>query len=264
MSRAIVRRADPVERLADHFLRLVAENRHCARIPDRDQAVLVGAHQAIAERHGDPLEAPFGDAAQQAAEVDLVERHGGEIGGDGDMPERGIEDDGELGLQQHGARSAATARPTRTTTRTLADRRRHSTTISSAIKPSPPSVSDAGRGAQHAALQDRFRGQHLQLRARNDAAVRHAEPVAELDRGRADDDLLALELLQGGGIAAQHVHIGDRRQRFRPDAEIDPQRLFVALVLARQQRADRRQKFAVQQSRRTNSAAPARPARPRH
>ena len=97
------RGADPVERLADHVLGLVAENRHRARIPDRDQAVLIGADQAVAERHGDPLEAPFGDAAEQAAEVDLVERHGGEIGGDGQMPERGVEDDGELGLQQHRA-----------------------------------------------------------------------------------------------------------------------------------------------------------------
>ena len=99
---------------------------------------------------------------KQAPKVDLVERHRGEIGGDGEMPERGVEDDGELRLQQHRAEFGRGREADQHTTRQLADRRRHITSISSAMKPSPPSVSEARRGAQHAALQDRFRRQHLQ------------------------------------------------------------------------------------------------------
>ena len=49
---------------------------------------------------------------------------------------------------------------------------------------------------QHAILQDRFRGQHLQLRAGDDTAARHAEAIAELDRGGSNDGFLALETIE--------------------------------------------------------------------
>ena len=95
--------ADPVEWLADHVAGLVAENRHGARVPQRDQAVAVGAYQTVAERHGDPLEAAFGDPAQQASKIDLVERHRGKVGGDGHVADEVSGTNGELRLQQHGA-----------------------------------------------------------------------------------------------------------------------------------------------------------------
>ena len=46
------------------FPSAVAEDRDRARVPHRDQAVLIGADQAIAERHRDPLEAALRDAAR--------------------------------------------------------------------------------------------------------------------------------------------------------------------------------------------------------
>jgi hypothetical protein len=64
---------------------------------------VVEANQAVAERHRDSLKALFRDPAEQAAKVDFVQRRDGEIGRDGDVPERGIENDGELCLQQRGA-----------------------------------------------------------------------------------------------------------------------------------------------------------------
>jgi hypothetical protein len=47
----------------------------------------------------------------------------------------------------------------------------------------------------------------LELRAGDHPAVRNAEAIAEFDRGSADDDLFALELFQGCGIAAQDIYI---------------------------------------------------------
>ena len=53
--------------------------------------VLVGAHQPVADRHRDPLEAALGNMAQQAAKVDLVERGGRQIGDQRDLQQRGVE-----------------------------------------------------------------------------------------------------------------------------------------------------------------------------
>ena len=72
---------------------------------------------------------------------------------------------------------------------------------------------DAGGAMQCAALQDRFGGECLQDCARNDMAIRNIKPIAELNRCCADNDLFVLKLFQRGKIAAQYVHIGDRRQR---------------------------------------------------
>ena len=58
--------ANPFERLADHFRRVVAEDRSRAGIPHRDPVLVVGADQAVAERHRDALKAALGDAAQQS------------------------------------------------------------------------------------------------------------------------------------------------------------------------------------------------------
>jgi hypothetical protein len=70
---AIARGADPVDRLADHFGRLVAENRHGPRVPNRDQPIPVGANQTITKRHSDALKTPVRNTHQQAAEIDLID-----------------------------------------------------------------------------------------------------------------------------------------------------------------------------------------------
>ena len=75
--------------------------------------------------------------------------------------------------------------------------------------PSPPSVTISDDVLQHPALQNRLGGQHLQDWAWNYTAIRHIEPVAELDRRCADNDFLVLELFQGSWIAAQNIHIGN-------------------------------------------------------
>ncbi|MFK4649532.1 hypothetical protein ABIF96_008106 [Bradyrhizobium ottawaense] len=74
---------------------------------------------------------------------------------------------------------------------------------------------------QHPALEDRFCGQRLEDRPRDDPAVGNAEPVTELERSGADDDLLASHLVESRGIAAQRVDIGDARNGGCTKAEVD-------------------------------------------
>ena len=57
---------------------------------------------------------------------------------------------------------------------------------------------------------------------------------------------LSLSLCVAAGSPRSTSTIGDGGQGFRPDAEIDAQRRFAALVLAGEQRADRRQKLTVE------------------
>ena len=61
------------------------------------------------------------------------------------------------------------------------------------MMPSPQSY-DVGGDVQHAVLQDQLGGQHLQDWARNHMAIRHVEPVAQLDRRCADYDFFVLKL----------------------------------------------------------------------
>src|SRR5262249_55317002 len=57
--------ADAAERPAQHLVRRVAENGAGGRVPDGDQAGLVDADEAVAERHRDLPEAPFLGATQE-------------------------------------------------------------------------------------------------------------------------------------------------------------------------------------------------------
>src|SRR5689334_18219547 len=82
---------EAAERPAEHFLRRIAENGARRWIPDRDHAGLIGAYEAVAERHGDLSEASLLGAAEQATQIDLVDCHGHEIARNGDLPERAIE-----------------------------------------------------------------------------------------------------------------------------------------------------------------------------
>ena len=50
-----------------------------------------------------------------------------------------------------------------------------------------------------------FGRDRLQHRTRDNAAVGDAEAITEFERGAADDDLLALEAVQGCRVAAQYV-----------------------------------------------------------
>ena len=110
-----------------------------------------------------------------------------------------------------------------------AERRRHASIMASdQHEQARPSVTAVGRPVQRAVLQDRFGRQRLQHRAGDNAAVRNAEAVAELERGAADDDLLALQPAQRRRIAAQHVDVGDLRDRGGADAEIDQERRALA------------------------------------
>ena len=126
--------------LADHLLGLIAEDRGRAGIPHRDQVVGVGADQAVAERHRDALEAALGDPAEQGADVDFVERDGGDVDDDGDMEQRGVENERELRLQQR--RRPPRSRPplrASSATRRPAERRRQVSIMISA------SSSEAGQ-----------------------------------------------------------------------------------------------------------------------
>src|SRR5215470_4146231 len=105
---------------------------------------------------------------------------------------------------------------------------------------------DARGYLRRAALQDRLGGKRMQKRTRDHLAVRRGDPVAELDRGPADDRPLALELLDDRSIAAQHVHVRYHWYRVGANAEVDQMPPFLGLELPRQQAADRRQELAVQ------------------
>ena len=99
---------------------------------------------------------------------------------------------------------------------------------------------------QRAVLQQRFRGQCLQHGAGHDHAVRDAEAIAEFERRAADDDLLALQLLQCRRVAAQDVgkgHFGDSRG---PDAEVDQKGRALFIVLAGEHGGHCGHEFAVQ------------------
>ncbi len=96
--------ANRLERLTDHVLGAIAEHRGRAGVPHRDAVVGVGADQAVAERHRDALEAALRDTAEQGADVDLVERDGGDVGDDGDMEQRGVEHERKIGLQHDAGR----------------------------------------------------------------------------------------------------------------------------------------------------------------
>ena len=74
---------------------------------------------------------------------------------------------------------------------------------------------------QHTVLQDQFGCDCLQHRTGDNAAVGDAEAVTEFERGAADDDLLALEAVQGCRVAAQYVDEGDLWNRRGADAEVD-------------------------------------------
>ena len=92
--------ADRLERPADHLGRIVAEDRHRARIPHRDQVVLIGTYQAVAQRHRDALKAALGDPAEQIPEIDFVERDRGHVDDDRGMQQRRIENERKICLQQ--------------------------------------------------------------------------------------------------------------------------------------------------------------------
>ena len=73
-------------------------------------------------------------------------------------------------------------------------------------------------------LQHRLGGKGLQHRPGHDLAVGNTEAVAKLERGAADNDLPALQLCQGCGIATQYVNKGDRRHGTGANAEVDQER----------------------------------------
>jgi hypothetical protein len=102
LHRHVRARANPVERLADHLARLIAEDRHRALVPQGDQSVLIGAYQAVTEQHGDALEAPFRDPAKQAEKVDLIEGDRRQIGADDQVKQGCIEADREYALHHTG------------------------------------------------------------------------------------------------------------------------------------------------------------------
>ena len=239
--------ANQVERLADHFLRLVAEDRRRAGIPDRDQMVLVGADQAVAERHRDALEAALGDPAQHVAEIDFVERNGAEIDDDGDVEQRGIEHERPFRLQQDrpGLDGERPFRPSRPTRRP-ADSRRHDTIMTSARMPSPTSVtiSDVHCSA-------RF------CRINSAASVCSVgpdtiSPFGTLKRSPSSSAVppmmtfLSFSRLQRRLVAAQHVDVGNLRDRVAADAEIDQERRALLVILSGQHRAHRGQEFAIE------------------
>ena len=91
--------ANLVERPSDHLLGQIAEDRGRAGIPDRDQVIGIGADQAVAERHRHALKAVLGHPAEQVADVDFVECDGGDVDDDGDLKQRGVENERECGLQ---------------------------------------------------------------------------------------------------------------------------------------------------------------------
>ena len=201
-------RANLVERTADHLLGQIAEDRGRAGIPDRDQVIGIGADQAVAERHRHALKAALGDPAEQIADVDFVERDGRDVDDDGDMKQRGVENERECRLQGKCAGLDGDRR---------CEQQRHALAGGKAApreqheqgEQSEAGQRDDGRSPlQRAVLQQRFRGQRLQHGSGQDDAVRDAEAVAEFERGAADDDLLALQFLQRRRVAAQHVDKG--------------------------------------------------------
>ena len=142
--------------------------------------------------------------------------------------------------------SIASAAPSSTATRSPTERRRHMAPIRSAMRPIPASVTaiEELRSARPCRIDSA--ASVCSSTPGMTCPLGNAEMVAELDGGRPDDDFLALELLQDGRIAAQHVHIGDGGHRSRGDAEIDLKGILPVLILAGQERSQRRQELALQ------------------
>ncbi len=238
--------ADRIEPPADHLGGLVAEYRRRPRIPHRDQVVLIGTYQAVAQRHRDALEAALGDPAQQTPEIDFVERNRGHVDDDRGMEQRRVENERKSCLQQScgdfngGGHADEDDNPHaggETAPRQHHDQRNDA---------QPGQRDGIGGQVQGSVLQDRFGGESLQQRAGNNAAIGNAETVAEFQRGAADDDLLVPELAQRRLVAAQDIDIGHLRNRRGADAEIDQEGRALLGILFGQHRAHRGKKLPVE------------------
>ena len=86
---------------------------------------------------------------------------------------------------------------------------------------------------QFAALEQRFGGQRLQHRPCHYVIVGNGEDVAQLHRGRADDDQFVSDALCGNA-PAQHVDEGNLVDPRRVDAEIDARIAAFEIGAARQ------------------------------
>jgi hypothetical protein len=63
----------------------MAKHRCSSRIPYCNEAALVCAHQAVAERHGDTLKASLCDQSEQISKVDFIEGNSCKIRSDDHM-----------------------------------------------------------------------------------------------------------------------------------------------------------------------------------